>query len=408
MPNIGIVKEYRSDEKRTPLVPQDIELMLKQNSNLNFLVQPSKNRCFSDEEYLNKGAKLSENLDQCDYIFGVKEIEPTLIIPNKSYIFFSHTAKVQSDNSAAAQGTPGMDKKELLKEIEKKNITLIDYENIRDNTNKRYLGFGRFAGIVGCYNSLNLYLETFNLPTMPRAFHENSYEILKQNVAAREFPKAKIVITGDGRVARGSLEFMKYTKIKEISPQDYINKDFNEPVFCNLPTSCYTENIDGKKFELQHFINFPKKYISILDKYMKKTVMLISSHYWDPNSPKLFDKKNIYDYKNLKVIGDITCDINGSIPTTIRSTSIENPYFYLNKSTFLEDKKNNNTFAIMAVDNLPSELPRDSSMEFSSGIVNEVMPYLIGEDDGRIERATITAKGQLLPRYSYLKSYINN
>ena len=136
--------------------------------------------------------------------------------------------------------------------------------------------------------------------------------------------------------------------------------------------------------------------------------MLITSHYWDPKSPRLFKKNDIAKYTKLKVIGDITCDINGSIPTTLKSTTIKNPYFYLNPITFEEVEKNNDSLAIMAVDNLPSELPRDSSTEFGDGIVNEVLPFMIEKDDGRILNATITHNGQFLNKYQYLLSYINS
>jgi len=176
MYKIAVIRESRSDDKRTPLVPTHIKELLSTFTDLSITVQPSKHRCFLDQEYKKEGAMIEEDLSACDLILGVKEIEPDLLIPSKSYMFFSHTSKIQPDNSAAAQGTPGMDKKELLREILKKKITLIDYENIRDDHSRRYLGFGRFAGIVGCYNSLNLYLETLGQRPMPRVHELISYE----------------------------------------------------------------------------------------------------------------------------------------------------------------------------------------------------------------------------------------
>ena len=156
---IAIIREYRSDDNRTPLVPLHIKELLNIYSKLKIVVQPSPHRCFLDMEYEKNGAILSEDISDWDLILGVKEVEPNLLIESKKYMFFSHTSKIQTDNSEATQGTPGMDKRELLKEVLNKKITLIDYENIRDNLSRRYLGFGRFAGIIGCYNSLNLYLQ---------------------------------------------------------------------------------------------------------------------------------------------------------------------------------------------------------------------------------------------------------
>ncbi len=407
MYKIAIIRESRSDDRRTPLVPAHIKELLSTFSDLSISVQPSEHRCFSDQEYKEQGAIITEDLSACNLVLGVKEIEPDLLIPLKSYMFFSHTSKIQPDNSAAAQGTPGMDKKELLKEILKKKITLIDYENIRDDLSRRYLGFGRFAGIVGCYNSLNLYLETLGQQPMPRAHELNSYEKLKDNIDKRDFGNARIIITGDGRVARGSLEFLKFANIQKVLPDEYLQYNNSSAIFCNLPTSAYVSNKDGNVFDLQHFINSPEMYISVIDKYMPSTSMLISSHYWDPKSPRLFEKKDIEKNNNLKVIGDITCDVNGSIPTTSRPSTIIDPYYYIDRTTLQEINQHNQALAIMAVDNLPSELPKDSSKEFGDGIVKEVLPYILEKDDGRIKRATITKNGYFLPSYKYLTNYIN-
>ena len=407
MYKIAIIRESRSDDRRAPLVPAHIKELLSTFSDLSISVQSSEHRCFSDQEYVEQGAIITEDLSACKLVLGVKEIEPDLLIPLKSYMFFSHTSKIQPDNSAAAQGTPGMDKKELLKEILKKKITLIDYENIRDDLSRRYLGFGRFAGIVGCYNSLNLYLETLGQKPMPRAHELNSYEKLKDNIGKRDFGNARIIITGDGRVARGSLEFLKFANIQKVLPDEYLQYNNSSAIFCNLPTSAYVSNKDGNVFDLQHFINSPEMYISVLDKYMPSTSMLISSHYWDPKSPRLFEKKDIEKYNNLKVIGDITCDVNGSIPTTSRPSTIIDPYYYIDRTTLQEINQHNQALAIMAVDNLPSELPKDSSKEFGDGIVKEVLPYILEKDDGRIKRATITKNGYFLPSYKYLTNYIN-
>ena len=407
MKTIGIIREFRSDEKRTPLIPNQINKLKNKFPSLKFIVQPSKNRCFSNSDYQENGAVIEENLSIADIIMGVKEVATSDLIENKIYIFFSHTSKIQKDGSASAQGTPGMNKKELLREILKKKITLIDYENIRDLSSKRYLGFGRFAGIVGCYNTLNLLLKINKNDAMPRANELNSYKKMQRIISNKSFGNNKILVTGDGRVCKGTNELLKIANIKEVKPLDFINNNFKEAVYCNIPTSMYVKRYDDKPFNLTNFINYPNEYKSVLYQYLSSTNVLIASHYWDPKSPKLFDKIDIPKLNNLKVIGDITCDLNGSIPSTIKTTTISEPYYYLDRKNIKETRKIEDSIAIMAVDNLPSELPKDSSQEFGDGVASEIIPYLVGEDDGRILRATITNNGKFCPSYLYLNDYIN-
>ena len=406
--NLGIIRETRTDESRSPLAPLHIIKLKELYKNLNIFVQPSKNRCFSDEEFKSAGAEIEEDLTSCNLILGVKEIGNDLLIEKKSYLFFSHTSKIQSDNSASTQGTPGMDKKELIKTILKKKITLIDYENIRDNKEVRYLGFGRFAGIVGCYNSLSLFESFVNKTEMKRAYQLKNYKSLVEEINSKNFSKIKILITGDGRVSKGVIELLKKTNIIEISKENFLSKNYNFPVFCNLSTSDYVKYDLHDNFELEHFISNPEDYRPLTHQYLCDTNLLISAHYWDPRSPKIFELNNLHQYSKLKVIGDITCDLNGSIPTTLKSTSIKNPYYYYDKKKFSECSSSAEALGVMAVDNLPSELPRDSSTEFGDGVFKEVLPYIIGKDDNRIIKATIAKNGKFLPKYSYIEKYINN
>jgi len=406
--SIGIIKESRKDESRAPLAPYQISEIKKQFPSISFLVQPCNNRTFKNEEYEESGAKIIENLNDCDLLFGVKEVDDKKLIPNKTYVFFSHTYKLNKETLSNAQGTPGMDKKELLRSVLKKNIKLIDYENIRDANGSRYLGFGRFAGIVGCYNTLNLYLLQNKFQPLARAYKINNYERIIKNLSEIHFPKFKLLVTGDGRVNKGVQEVLKFTNIKKVSKKEFLEKDFENPVYCNLDTKDYVSHKSKKPFDLKHFIEFPKEYESTTFDYLKVSDLYISAHYWDPSSPKIFTKKQIKQFSNLKIIGDVTCDVDGSIPTTIKSTTIEEPNFYLNTETFSEIDKFDSDLAVMAVDNLPSELPRDSSTEFGDGIVNEVIPYILGKDDGRILNSTIADKGRFLEKYTYLNEYIKS
>ncbi len=399
--NIGIIRESRNDENRTPLVPEHIKKYKESNPNINFIIQPSNSRCFSDEEYELCGAKINENLNECSIIFGVKEIDPNILINNRTYLFFSHTFKINKQQKNIAKH-----KKDLLLSILNKKIKLIDYENIRGKNGTRCLGFGRFAGIVGCYNTLNLLLKVLGKQSLASAYKINDYERLVLNLKNLYFPKTKILVTGDGRVAKGVIELLNLTNIKAVSKKDFLEKKFDQPIFCNLETKDYVTNNSSNNFNLEHFINNPQDYSSSALQYLKETDILLSAHYWDPSSPKIFENEDLKVLQNLKIVGDITCDINGSVPTTIRSTTIEEPNYWIERYTLKEIDENNDGIAVMAVDNLPSELPRDSSTEFSEGIIKEVLPFLLKEDDGRILNGTITKDGSFLEKYNYLNDYI--
>ncbi len=399
--NIGIIRESRNDENRTPLVPEHIKKYKESNPNINFIIQPSNSRCFADEEYELCGAKINENLNECSIIFGVKEIDPNILINNRTYLFFSHTFKINKQQKNIEKH-----KKDLLLSILNKKITLIDYENIRGKNGTRCLGFGRFAGIVGCYNTLNLLLKVLGKQSLASAYKINDYERLVLNLKNLYFPKTKILVTGDGRVAKGVIELLNLTNIKAVSKKDFLEKKFDQPIFCNLETKDYVTNNSSTNFNLKDFIDNPQDYSSSALQYLKETDILISAHYWDPSSPKIFENEDLKVLQNLKIVGDITCDINGSVPTTIRSTTIEEPNYWIERYTLKEIDENNDGIAVMAVDNLPSELPRDSSTEFSEGIIKEVLPFLLKEDDGRILNGTITTDGSFLEKYNYLDDYI--
>ena len=405
---LSIIREARIDENRTPLTPNQTQKLIKKFPNLRILVQTSKKRCFRDEDYLNAGAEITDDISNADIIFGVKEVDISALIENKTYLFFSHTTKVRNYINQVTQDKAIIYKKELLREVLKKNITLIDYENIREVSGKgyRYLGFGRFAGIVGCYNTLNLYLKLQKEKSLPRAFEINNYGKIKELLGKQNFNKLRILQTGRGNVAKGSMEVLKYANIKQVSINDYLNKKYNEAVFCNVSTREYVERNDGKDYSVQDFTSSPHKYKSKVKNYLFDAHMLITGHYWEPKFPKFFYPNQINEFKNLKIIGDITCDINGAVPTTIRSTTIANPYYSIDINSMKEIDLGSKGIAVMAVDNLPSELPNESSEEFGDSVISDVLPYLINKDDGRISRATTASLGKFGPTYSYLEDFI--
>jgi len=394
---LAVLKEARIDENRTPLSPDQVSIILNKFSNIKIIVQPSNRRCFKDEYYQKAGAQITDDLSSANIIFGVKEVDISALIKDKTYLFFSHTSKVRQYIGQDIKDEAIIYKKELLKEVIKKKITLIDYENIREISGEgyRYLGFGRFAGIIGTYNTLNLYLKLFNKKSLPRAFEINNYKEIKKLIGKQNFNKIKILVTGSGRASKGAIELLKEANIKQVSNNDYLNKKYNEAIFTNISAREHIEKKDGKD-------------ISRVKNYLFETDMFIACHYWEPKFPKMFYPNQINEFKNLKVIGDITCDINGSIPTTIRSTSISKPYYSIDINTMKEiDLSDNKGIAVMAVDNLPSELPQDASEEFGSSVISEVLPSLINKDDGRINRATTASNGKFFKNFTYLNDFIN-
>ena len=395
---LAILKEARIDENRTPFSPTQISNLLNKFPNLKIIVQSSNRRCFKDEDYLKAGAQIMDDLRSADIIFGVREVDVSMLIKDKTYLFFSHTSKVRQYIGQVIVDKAIIYKKELLKEVIKKNITLIDYENVRDVSGKgyRYLGFGRFAGIIGAYNTLNLYLKLNNKQQLPRAFEINNYEQVKKLISKQNFNKLKILLIGSGRASKGAIELLKHANIRQVSINDYLNKKYDEAIFSNISPTKHVERKDGKDSSYQDYILNPHEYKSKVKNYLCDTDILITGHYWDIRYPKLFYPDQINEFKNLKIIGDITCDINGSIPTTIRSTSIAKPYYSIDINSMKEIDLCSKGIAVMAVDNLPSELPREASEEFGHGIMSEVLPYLINKDDGRISRATTALQGKLL------------
>ena len=406
---LAVLAEARIDESRVPFSPTQISYLLNKFSNLKIIVQPSKRRCFKDKDYLKAGAQITDNLYSSNIIFGVKEVDISTLVKDKIYLFFSHTSKVHQHIGQVIKDKAIIYKKELLKEVIKKNITLIDYENIRDVSGEgyRYLGFGRFAGIIGAYNTLNLYLKLNEKLQLPRAFEINNYEQVKKLISKQNFNKLKILLTGSGRASKGAIELLKHANIRQVSINDYLSNKYDEAVFCNISAKKHIERKDGKNSSYQDFILNPHEYNFKVKNYLFDTDIFIACHYWDPKFPKLFYPKQINEFKNLKIIGDVTCDINGSVPTTIRSTSISEPYYSINTDQMKEIELGNKGIAVMAVDNLPSELPRDASVEFGSSVISEILPYLIDKDDGRINRATTASNGKFCENFTYLNDFIN-
>jgi len=298
----------------------------------------------------------------------------------------------------------------LLQTILEKRITLVDYEMLTDNAGRRIIAFGRWAGIVGAYNALYTYGRRYNSFDLRRAFECINYEDLKTEYSRIKLPPIKIAITGDGRVSNGATEVLNDAGIRKVTPRDYLEKNFNEPVFTQLRMGEYNHHMVGKEFDLNEFFKSPENFRSDFLKFAKVTEVLIAAAFWDPAAPVLFRVSDmINDSFRIKVIADITCDIEGSIPSTKMPATIQEPVYDFDPSNNKASQpySDESNISVIAVDNLPGELPRDSSEDFGNQMIKNVIPNLVGDDSlGIIKRATIAQNGQLSPDYSYLQSFV--
>jgi len=331
---------------------------------------------------------------------GIKEVDKSTLMPDKTYLFFAHVAKEQPYN------------RDMFRTLVHKRIRLIDYEYLTKDDGTRVVAFGRWAGIVGAYNGLRargIRTDRFNL----KPCHEctDLDEVWAGLKMIDLIPGLKILVTGEGRVAGGALETISQTNAVKVSPEDFLNKQFNVPVVCQIGPQHYTRRKDGKPFDFDHFVKNPSQYESTFEPYTYVTDIYIAAHFWDPESPRFFSPEDMLceDWK-ISVIADVSCDINGPIPSTLRSTSIKDPFYGYNPYTRLEEKafKKPKNITVMAVDNLPGELPRDSSADFGKQLINNIMDDLLNlRRTDILERATICEGGELKERYGYLEDYLN-
>ncbi len=398
---IGIIKEGKVPiDRRVPITPFQAKLIKTQYDHVDVVCQSSDIRCFPDEDYISEGIEIVEDVSDCDILFGVKEVPIPDLIEGKTYFFFSHTIKQQEYN------------RELLREILKKKISLIDYECLTNSDAQRIIAFGRYAGIVGAYNGIWTYGQRYNLFNIRRSKDCFDLEDLKTEFAKVKLPPIKIVLTGGGRVARGAMEVLHGMGVRKVTPSKLLTEQNDEPTFAQLSSRDYHIHSEGQEFNRSEFFMFPEKYNSTFLDYAHEADILIAAAYWDPNAPVLFTRHDILkkDF-SIKVVADITCDIEGSIPSTKQPSTIEDPIYDYDPTTdqiapALAEEGN---ITVMAVDNLPCELPRDASTDFGTELINNVLPNLLGKEDkdDTIKRATITKKGSLTEKYSYLQGFVD-
>ena len=399
MLQIGLIREYKTPpDTRVAFSPDQCQSIQSKYSNIKFTVEPSSNRCFSDDAYKVAGIDMSEDLSHCDILIGIKEVPVDKLIEGKTYFFFSHTKKKQPYNQ------------KLMRAMIQKKICMVDYECLTHADGQRILGFGFFAGVVGAHNGIMSFgkkHELFNL----KAAHQckDMHEMLEQYHSI-SLPNFKIAVTGSGKVASGIIDVMTRLDIDYIEPEDFRNNQFDYPVYTHLKgTSLYTRKDNGT-YSREDFHKNPHEYRCLFNHYLSVTDILMNGIYWDINIARLFEREDIQQTNfKISVIADITCDVNGSVPINIEASKIAAPVYGIDKKTFDKTIPFQNTYNVvdvMAVDNLPNELPRDASMHFGNHLEKYILPELIKiEKSDIIMRATICKNGKLTPSYEYLGDY---
>jgi alanine dehydrogenase len=394
---IAILRETKNPpDRRVPFTPLQCKNLMERFPGLEICIQADENRCYSNEEYENNGIRIQDDISHCSLLIGVKEVKIESLIPGKSYMFFSHTAKKQKHNL------------ELLRAAVHKGIQLIDYEYLTDNNKIRIVAFGRWAGVVGAYNALRAYGLRYKKYDLKPAWQCKDKSELLSHLSGIDVSNQKIVITGGGRVASGAMEILDSAGFIKIKPEEFLTME-GKNLYSQLDPLYYVKHRNNEEFNLNHFYSFPEQYENNFLPYTKVADIFIACHFWNPRSPELMTGFDMQDPAfRIKIIADVSCDTPGPIPSTLRTSTIADPFYGYDIKTGKESEPFNlRNITIMSVDNLPGELPRDASEDFGRMLGSDVIPSLLGIADPEIlKRATITIKGNLTRNFSYLQDFL--
>src|SRR5882724_3910564 len=396
MIRIGLIREGKLPaDNRVALIPSQCKWLQKNSSDIRIIVQSSPHRCFSDKEYLAAGVEVKEDMNDCDILLGIKEVPMQDLIPEKKYLFFSHTRKRQLYNQ------------QLFRSMIDKKITLIDYECMEHDDGQRILGFGFFAGVVGAHNGIMAYGKRTGQYHLERVYKQQNFRQLIHTYFGLKLPNIKVAVTGSGRVAHGLLEIMNLLGIVEMEPDEYLERNFAYPVFTQIKgADLYTHKLTNT-YNREDFHLHSQDYLCKFHDYIKATDILMNGIYWDRQMPRLFEWEDLADPGfNIKTIADITDDKGGSVPCNLGDTNLEEPVYGVDKisrqrtAPYLPG-----SIDVMAVGNLPNELPRDASRYFGEQLIKYILEDLVKGGSKIIERATMVREGRLTEPYSYLAGY---
>lgn len=396
---IGLIREGKVPaDSRVALTPAQCKWMQRNRKDVRIVVQQSDHRCFSDKEYRMAGIEVKEDLSECDILLGIKEVPVAQLIPGKTYLFFSHTKKMQPYNQELAQA------------MIDKNIRLVDYECLEHEDGTRIIGFGFFAGIVGAHNGMFAFGKRTNAYQLDRVNSSKTFQHLIHTYFGLKLPNIKIAVTGSGRVAHGVLEIMNLLGIHEVEPDQFVKKEFAYPVYVHLKGSnLYARKSDGK-YDREEFHELPETYECLFKNYLSHTDILMNGVYWETRIPRLFEMEDMkWPNFRIQTIADITDDMHGSVPCNLGDSTIENPVYGVDKNTFEKTAPYRpGSVDVMAVGNLPNELPRDASRYFGEQLIKYVFVDLFADKSDLIDKATIIKKGRLNEPFEYMEGYVKS
>ena len=398
MIRFGLIAEGKYPPDRRVVLTPDACASLLNYPGVEIYVAPSVHRAFPDSAYAEVGAILQEDLSVCDVLLGVKEVPIEQLIPGKKYFFFSHTIKKQSYNRA------------LLQAILAQGISLFDHEVIVDQNGQRLVAFGYYAGVVGAYHAIRTYGLKHGLFELAKPSDLADINALKNVLREINLPPVKIVLTGKGRVGSGAAEVLDAMGLPCVDPEDFLVNEYPHAVYTAIDVCSYVQLSPGSKVDKQHFFAHPELYANNFSRWAAVSDLFIAGHYYGKGAPMMLDVNDLKDPSlKISVIADISCDIGAPIASTLRSSTISDPIYGVNPRDMAEcDWRSEDALAVMAVDNLPCELPKDASEGFGEMFMELVIPaFFNGDKDGILQRAKMTEKGKLTPRFSYLQDYVD-
>lgn len=397
----ALIKERKTPpDRRVVFSPEKCVEIVKKFPHIRIIVESSDIRVFPDEDYRSLGFEVLDDVSEADVMLGVKEVPIEHLIPNKKYFFFSHTIKEQPYNRG------------LLQAILENKIELTDHETIVNEQNRRLIGFGYYAGLVGAYNGFRMLGLRDNLFALPKMETLATLSDAQHALDQIGLPNLKIILSGTGKVTQGAKAVLNHLKIRQVDVDSYLTQDFDEPVYCMIGVEHYNKRVDGSAFDKKDFYANPLKYESNFMRFAKVSDMFITGHFYGTDAPYLFTREDARDPDfRIHLLADVSCDIDGPIAATIRPSTIADPFYGYDPQTEKEVPYDTpGAIAVMAVDNLPCELPNDASVGFGDMFETHVLPaFFNGDKDGILERARITTSaGGLTPRFSYLKDYVSS
>lgn len=393
---IGLIKEGKVPaDNRVALIPSQCKWLQQHVPGLRILAERSPSRCFPDAEYERAGVELTDDLSGCDLLLGIKEVPVDQLIPGKTYLFFSHTKKKQPANRS------------LMQAMVEKKITLIDYECLEHEDGQRIIGFGFFAGIVGAHNGIMAFGTRTGNFRLGRVGDVHDYRELIHTYFGLRLPNIKIAVTGSGRVAHGILEIMNLMDVQEVEPDEYLTREFRYPVYVHLKGNNLYRKISDGSYNRQDFHEHPGQYECVFSQFCPHTDIIMNGIYWEEKIPRLFTLDDLQrDDFRVQTIADITDDQNGSIPCNLGDATIAEPVYGVDRKSLQRTAPYlQSSIDIMAVGNLPNELPRDASRYFGEQLIKYVLDDIRKGGSPIIEKAKILDGGVLTPPYSYLAGY---